>query len=62
VIGPWYDPIGRRWHLPRPAAPVQASSAYESEEDKGRRIARYNAIWEALTATAQASQQQEVGR
>lgn len=60
MIGPWYDPIGRKWHLPRPAAPVQTSSAYESEEEKGRRLARHSAIWDAVTATAQATQQESI--
>lgn len=60
MIAPWYDPIERRWHRPRPTAVAQASSAYESEEDKGRRSARHNAIWEAVRATAQATQQESI--
>lgn len=62
-IGPWYDPIERRWHKPREVVPEPANpyDVYESDEDKGRRKARENAIWAATTATAVATQQGDQG-
>jgi len=57
-LGRWYDPIGRRWHEPRELRPEPPTSAYESEAEKGYRIASERAIWEAVTATAQATQQE----
>lgn len=61
MIGPWYDPLEGRWHYPRAGVFPPWTSAYESDEDKGRRMARENAIWAETTATALASQQGDPG-
>lgn len=55
----WYDPIEQRWHQPRPPVQAPPSSNYESEAEKGYRMAHQNRVWGAVVATAQASQQEE---
>jgi hypothetical protein len=63
MIGRWYDPIEGRWHVPKPPSPASpAGAAPEDDESKERRLARERAIWDALTATAQASQQEAIHR
>jgi hypothetical protein len=59
MIGRWYDPIGRCWRTPRAPRIEPQAPTVETETDKGYRMARENRIWEALVATAQASQHQE---
>lgn len=59
-IGSWYDPIARKWYTPREVVPEPAIPVHESDDDKDRRIAKQRAIWDATTATAQATQQESI--
>jgi hypothetical protein len=57
VLGRWFDPIERKWHTPRAPRVEPPSSSYETDEQKGYRLAHQNRVWDALVSTAQASQQ-----
>jgi hypothetical protein len=55
----WYDPIFEVWHDPPAPKAVEVVKVEEDVYARANRINRERSIWEAVTATAQASQQGE---
>jgi hypothetical protein len=53
----WFDPLTERWHtMPEPVKPPPSIEVPEGIYTRAARIMRENSIWEAVTATATASQ------
>lgn len=55
----WYDPITEQWHDPPAQKPVEIVEVPEDVYTRANRLVREHNIWQAITATAQASQQGE---
>lgn len=64
LIGRWYDPIEGKWHTPRVAAPndyERQQAAYRAlagDVTQGETPVINHELWEAVVATAQATQQE----
>jgi len=55
----WFDPIESKWHDPPEPHHTPVPAVEEDNYTRGKRIARERRIMDAITATAQASQQGE---